>query len=156
MAVEDNVVVGIRPPELHHDRGVVLSHSLQYTVQAFGRVYHLGRDEMVRYNTQILVGDDEWDVVAIVDNACYERVVDVVAHSVAVDTLHSCCPQLHIEFLLVVQSLGHTVGEQQRDENKDGSEYQYDDSAILQHLIFQSQKHSRTYFLSVSCEVTMR
>ena len=80
-----------------------------------------------------------FDVVAVADDACDEWVVDVVAHRIAVYALHCGCPQLHVVFLLVVESLRHTIRKQQRYGNKDGGEYQNDHSSILQNLIFQSQ-----------------
>ena len=144
MAIEDDVIMRICPPKLHHNRLIIAGHILEGFVQTLGRRYILGWDKVVRYYTQVLVGDDEWDIVAIRDDALHQRVVDVVAHSIAIDSLHCRSPQLHIVFLLRVESLGHTVGHQQRNTNEYGGEYKDYDSAILEYLIFQTSQHSFT------------
>jgi hypothetical protein len=106
-------------------------------MESLWRCDYLGWYQVVRDNSQILVGYDERDVVAIVYDTRYKRIVDVVAHSVTIYALHCGSPQLYIVLLFVVQSLSHTIGEQEGYTDKYRGKYQHHDSTILQNLILQ-------------------
>ena len=63
---------------------------------------------------EVLVGDDEGDVVAVVDDVLDEGVLQRVAHHVAVGALHGVGPEHDVVLLLLLEALGHLVGVEQR------------------------------------------
>jgi hypothetical protein len=131
------MVVSICPPELHHDRSVVRSHLVEHPMQVLWRLYNIVWNKVIGDNTQVFVSDNKWYIIAIVDDACNQRIFDIVAHCITIYSLHSRSPQLHIQLLLAMQSLRHTIAQKQRNSNKDCGEYQYYYSTILQHPISQ-------------------
>ena len=138
VSVEDYVVVRVCPPEANDDRGVILRHSFEGLAQRCFVVYNLVGYEVVRYDTQIFIGDDEWNVVAVGDDGCHQGVVDIVAHSVTIDPLHSRSPQLHIVLLLLAQGIGHSVCHQQRRTDEEGRYDKDYHTTILQNFISQA------------------
>ena len=124
-AVKDDVVMVVRPPELHRARRILLRQFVDHPAQTVGVVDDLVRNQVRPEHFQVLVGDDERDVVAVGDDVLNERVLHRAAHHVAVDPLHGVRPQRHVVLLLLLEPLGHVVGVEQRDHAEG---YAHDDN----------------------------